>query len=338
MAGATSIARSARRKTLPATVLHLDPGNGLSLQHQLRQQLIEAIASGIFAPGGLLPSSRKLARDLGVARNTVVLAYQQLIDEGHIVARERSGLYVNETLVRGRLQFDKVGGPQQPVPAADWRRRFKAALDESETYRCPPDWQKYPYPFIEGRFDTSLFPIAEWREASRLALGVREVHHWATDAGDADDPMLIEEIRSKVLPRRGISAQPGEILITAGTQQALSLLSELLTDATTTVGIEEPGNPGVRELLDRRGARVEYVPVDEHGLTSDTALSRCHVVYVTPSHQRPPRSPCRLRGGGAFWKKRRAAISSSSKTISNAKPIISTTRRPRCAACPAANA
>jgi GntR family transcriptional regulator/MocR family aminotransferase len=280
------VARTARRES-SRVGLALDPAKGLSLQNQLRQQLVEAIGSGAFGAGGRLPSSRKLARELGVARNTVVLAYQQLIDEGHIVARERSGLYVNDTLVRGRLQFDKVASPQQQASTADWRRRFKTAFDEEEGYRCPPDWQKYPYPFVEGRFDTSLFPIAEWREANRLALGLREVHHWATDSGTADDPMLIEEIRTKVLPRRGIKAQPNEILVTAGSQQGLFLLTELFVDRSTTFGLEEPGNPQMRALLHRRGARIAYVAVDEMGAVIDGRIESCDIVYVTPSHQRP---------------------------------------------------
>lgn len=279
-------ARTARRKSAPGTILRLDPRNGLSLQNQLRQQVVEAIAAGIFPPGGLLPSSRALAQELGIARNTVVLAYQQLIAEGHIVSRQRSGLYVNEEFVRGR-QFDRVGGPPEPMPGADWRRRFKTRAEDTATWRCPPDWQKYPFPFIEGRFDPSLFPIAEWREASRLALSVREVHHWATDAGDADDAMLIEEIRTKVLPRRGIAAQPGEILVTAGTQQALRISSELLIDRGTMVAVEEPGNPLFTGLLHRRGAKVIHQPVDENGIVVDGALAKSQLVYVTPSHQRP---------------------------------------------------
>lgn len=282
-----SIVRNARRKPLASAALRLDPNKGLGLQHQLRQQLIEAITAGVFSPGGVLPSSRQLARDLGIARNTVVLAYQQLIDEGHIVARERSGLYVSDTLVRGRLQFDKVGGPQHPSATTDWRGRFKSALGDDGSYRCPPNWQKYPYPFVEGRFDTSLFPIAEWREASRLALGVREVHHWATDTGDADDPMLVEEIRSKVLPRRGINAQPNEILITAGSQQALFLITELLADRATTVGVEEPGNPQMRDIVRLHDAALKHLPIDENGLIVDGSVDGCDIVYVTPSHQRP---------------------------------------------------
>ena len=69
--------------------------------------------------------------------------------------------------------------------------------------------------------------MAEWREATRLALGMQEINEWSTGSGDADDPMLIEEIRTKILPRRGITAQADEILITVGSEHALYLADRI---------------------------------------------------------------------------------------------------------------
>jgi GntR family transcriptional regulator/MocR family aminotransferase len=143
------------------------------------------------------------------------------------------------------------------------------------------------YPFIDGLFDASLFPVAEWREASRQALSVRDIGQWSMDGGDADDPMLIEEIRTKVLPRRGIQARPDEILITVGAQQALSLVSRMLIDRTSVVAIENPGYPDMRRLAMDRGARLVHQPVDDEGLVVDRRLDDCDLVYVTPSHQFP---------------------------------------------------
>ena len=81
-----------------ASGMHIDADSPTGLQRQIRQQLVEGIFAGRIAPGRRLPSSRQLARQLGVARNTVLLAYQELIDEGHIIARPRSGLYLNAAL------------------------------------------------------------------------------------------------------------------------------------------------------------------------------------------------------------------------------------------------
>ena len=79
------------------TLIFLDADSQLSLQAQIRQKLVEAINSGMFPLGRRLPSSRKLAKQLGVARNTVVLAYEQLIEEGYLISRERSGIFVSAT-------------------------------------------------------------------------------------------------------------------------------------------------------------------------------------------------------------------------------------------------
>src|SRR5262249_1698919 len=106
-------------------------------------------------------------------------------------------------------------------------------------------------------------------------------------SGESDDRMLIEEIRTKILPRRGIAASPDEILVTVGAQHAISLLVELLTDGTTRYAVEEPGSPDTRELLIRRGVPIVPQPVDSEGMTVDGALDRCAIVHVTPSHQRP---------------------------------------------------
>jgi len=267
--------------------LQLDAARNLTLQNQVRQRLVDAILTGMFPSGRRLPSSRKLATQLGVARNTIVLAYQSLTSEGYVIARERSGLYVNEDVVKGRALFARVAGRAEAAPDIEWRRRFKSVRPGGESYRYPPDWQKYPFPFIEGRIDRSLFPVAEWREAARMALGAREVSQWSADAGDADDPMLIEEIRKKVLPRRGIDARPDEILITAGSQQALHILAELLIDRLTQVVVEEPGNVSFYELLLRRSARVVHQPVDQDGMIVDERIDGSDLVYITPSHQRP---------------------------------------------------
>jgi GntR family transcriptional regulator/MocR family aminotransferase len=275
------------RAIASSSLLGLDRGSGVGLQEQIRQKLIEAVLSGALAPGRRLPSSRVLGRQLGVASNTVVLACQQLVADGYLVARERSGLFVNDEIVKGRRLLERVGPPVPSSAATGFQHRFKSAATGAEHRRISPDWEKYPYPFLEGRFDRSLFPVAEWREANRLALRESVIHHWATDSGDADDPLLIEEIRTKVLPRRGIRAEPAEILITAGTEQALHLLSEMFADKDTTVALEEPGNPSMRQLLARRGARLHLQPVDDDGLAIDERLDACDLVYVTPSHQRP---------------------------------------------------
>ena len=193
-------------------LIYLDPDSGLSLQNQIRQKLVDSIMSGTFPPGQRLPSSRRLAEQLGVSRNTVVLAYEQLVEEGFLDSRERSGIYVSEDVLEGRVGFQRPPASQLESDEK-WERRIRGGVVGKPRFQWPADWQQHPYPFIDGQFDDSLYPTTQWREANRMAMGARIVREGSVTDGDADDPVLIEEIRTKMLPRRGINANPDEILI-----------------------------------------------------------------------------------------------------------------------------
>jgi len=272
---------------LKDAIIYLDTSSSMGLQNQIRQKLVDGILSGAFAPGMKLPSSRKLAQQLEVARNTVVAAYHQLIADGYLVSRHRSGIFVNEEILESRVGHSGEGSLAAQAESAAWARRVRSLPARWREAHDQPNWRYYPYPFLDGKFDPSLFPLAEWREANRLALSVADVNEWSTDQGDTDDPKLIEEIRTKILTRRGIQARADEILITMGTQNSLYLVSQMLADATTTFTVEEPGNYEIRSLLQMRGADVATQPVDAEGILVDDSLKDANVVYVTPSHQIP---------------------------------------------------
>lgn len=268
------------------TLIYLDPNSKLNLQDQIREKLVEGILNGSFPAGSKLPSSRKLAEQLGVARNTVVLAYEQLIEETYLESRQRSGIFVRQQILESRVGFQ--GTPaEKKLQNPLWRKRIRLNVSNEGQFHWPSNWQQYPYPFIDGHFDSSLYPSTQWREATRLALGTRIIDHGEGDEGHADHAALIEEIRTKMLPRRGITAKADEILITLGGQNALYLLSRLLFDNTTTVALEEPGNPKVRQLLQQPNAKIINCPVDEHGMVINTRLNDAQIIYVTPSHQIP---------------------------------------------------
>lgn len=271
---------------MTVALIYLDPESKLNLQSQIRQKLVEAILNGTFPAGTKLPSSRKLCEQLGVARNTVVLAYDQLIEEDYLESRQRSGLFVSERILEGRVGFQ--GKPVSKVVVDEkWKKRILLKPQPETDFHWPSDWQQYPFPFIDGHFDASLYPAGQWREASRLALGARIVDETEGEEGYTDHAALIEEIRTKMLPRRGIIAQSDEILITLGGQNALYLLTRLLTNQDTTVAMEEPGSPQMRQLLRHANARIVSCPVDEHGMVINTRLDEAQIVYVTPSHQIP---------------------------------------------------
>lgn len=268
---------------MPEALLYLDPDSKLNLQAQIRQKLVEAIHLEVFKPGTRLPSSRRLAEQLGVARNTVVLACQQLVAEGLLTGRARSGLYVAQ---RVAWPVYGAGSPgERGAITGRWQQWLKARANPDTARTAPADARDYPFCFLNGQFDTSLFPVREWREASRYALGSGDIAAWSAGGGGLDDPMLVEELRSKILPRRGINARAEEILVTVGAQQALYLAAELLVDSSVSVAIEEPGYPEMRHLMNRRGAPVVHQPIDNEGMLIDNTLDGCRIVYVTPSHQ-----------------------------------------------------
>lgn len=145
---------------------------GMSLQSQIRQMLVSAILDERLMRGAAVPSSRELAEGLGVARNTVVLAYQQLVDEGYLIARERRGYFVNGDILAPRVGSQVTPARDVPALAAgtiaprdpatpDWEGRYVVRPSGQRNIVKPIDWQKYQYPFIYGQFDPTMFPTAD---------------------------------------------------------------------------------------------------------------------------------------------------------------------------------
>jgi len=260
---------------------------GRSLQVQIRQMIVAAIEQGRLPAGARMPSSRELATILSVARNTVVLAYQQLVDEGFLESRERSGYFVGAAFQPQARTPGNLSRGDSHAGSPAWDGRFTMTPSTRRNIVKPKEWLRYQYPFLYGQFDPSLFPTNDWRECARGALSVLEIHNWARDLVDGDDPELIDQLRLHVLPRRGIWASPDEIIVTIGAQQALYLLAQLLLGKNTTIGVEDPGYPDARNIFSTMSDRVIGLPVDEDGLQMSSALNGCDYVYLTPGHQCP---------------------------------------------------
>lgn len=256
-----------------------------SIHNQVREHIVAAILSGTLLPGQKMPSTRELATSLRVSRNTIVQVYERLAADGYLSVRDRAGYFVNEAKA-GWVSSEKKKQQAAPQQTA-WTRKLKFYPSRQPYIRTPLNSHSYPYPFIYGQTDPSLFPISEWRECSRLALARSEVLEWTGDAIYQDDPTLIEQICSKLLPRRGIIATPDQVLITMGAQNALYLAAALLASPTTTVGLEDPGYSDIRNAFIREQARIVPIGVDAEGLVIDHRLGDCDLIYVTPSHQYP---------------------------------------------------
>jgi GntR family transcriptional regulator/MocR family aminotransferase len=272
----------------------------VGLQAQIREMLVAAILDGHIPVGVALPSTRVLAAQLGVARNTVALAYELLVNEGYLLTKSRSGHFVNPEIVAGRAGLpSSPRGNVAPEPAR-WSHRYRGAVSSQRNIVKPRDWQRYPYPFIYGQIDPAQLPMPGWRECSLQATSASEVRGWAADLIDGDDALLIEQIQTRLLVRRGVFVSPDEILVTVGAQHALFMLGTLLVDSGTTVGIENPGYPDARNIFAARTANVVPLPLDGAGLALTPALDRCDYVYLTPSHQCPTNVTMPLARGEAL--------------------------------------
>lgn len=267
---------------------------GLSLQEQVRQMLVASILDGLLMPQGLLPSTRKLAQSLGVSRNTIIIVYQRLSDEGYLVARPRGGYYVAAGVqeAAGDISVHPSGNGRcawaaGPDISPDWAVRFLHPPSRQRHIEKRSDWHKYPYPFLYGQFDAGSFPMVEWRQCCLRTLNALAVSEWGRDMLQEDDAGLIHQIRTRLLLQRGIQVDEASILVTVGSQHALYLLADLLVDQKTRVGIEDPGYPDARNIFLRRRAWLSGIPVDQEGMRPEAALAACDYLYVTPSRQSP---------------------------------------------------
>ena len=260
--------------------------HGAFLQLQIRQLICTAIEEGRLSLGVRMPSSRELATLLEVSRNTVVIAYEQLVDQNFLVSRERSGYFVAGLPKHLGSNIESRATPNEN-DTKKWTARFAVRPSANRNIVKPLNWQDYPYPFIFGQFDPSLFPTNDWRESARAALSVPEINNWARDTIDEDDPALIEQLRLQVLPRRGVRARPDEIMMTIGAQHALYLIARLFIKPDTRVGMEDPGYPDARNIFGMLTDNIVPLKVDDDGLMPNADFESCDLAYVTAGHQCP---------------------------------------------------
>jgi GntR family transcriptional regulator/MocR family aminotransferase len=256
--------------------------SALSLRDQVCELVSGAIASRAVSSDVALPSCRQLGDHLGVSRNTVFAAYSRLIDIGLIVARDRSGYFVNPEVfaqpAMATARADETASAPSPI-------RF--APPDLVPLDNPLDWRRYPYPFIYNQIDPALFPMDGWRECMRLAMGRKHMPQWTGDWVESDSPHLIEQLRQRLLGARGIIAAPDEILVTMGAQNALSILAMTFAEFNQPIAVENPGYFGAFNAFRLAGARLIGVPVDREGIVASAIPQGVKLVFTTPSHQFP---------------------------------------------------
>lgn len=266
---------------IPVEAFYLTPGATGSLQQQIRTMVTQGILSARFRPGQKMPSSRGLAGHLGISRITVTLAYADLVSSDYLTAAGRSGYFVSDTAPRAP-EFPEAAPRAEAV---DFRALTGGRFSQMPRVARPDDWDRYPYPFIYGQADPTLFDHQNWRQCALRALGKRDFAPLTSDYYERDDPLLVQELLRTILPRRGIAAREDEVLLTLGAQNALWIAATALIGPGRRAVVENPGYPAWRAVVAATGAKAVPVAVDAQGLP--VGAFEADVVFVTPSHQCP---------------------------------------------------
>ena len=265
-----------------------DPASNVPLYQQLYVHLRRAILCGELKGGTKLPSTRALAEDFKLSRNTVLTAYRQLTAEGYLEGIEGSGSFVVHTLPDDLLTPpEDVISAEAPSLAAHQPQLSEHArlqLDAAMSYVG-----HLPRPFSSDAPALDMFPYDIW---SRLI--VRQARHMRGDTFKYQESAgyrpLREAIAAHVAITRQIHCQPEQVIIVSGSQGALDLCTRMLLNAGDLVWLEDPGYTGARGAFLGVGARIIPVPVDEQGLVVKAGIARAskaRAAYITPSHQFP---------------------------------------------------
>ncbi len=262
----------------------LDNTRRETLTEQLVEQIHEAIRKGRIAHGARLPSSRNLADQLGISRNTVVRAYENLILEGHVEARPASGVFVAEEppplAVSASTASVAPNRPSATQPAAPVDLELKRFVGAKE--------RRMMVDFSLDQTSAAMFPLKMWRRLTQdhLSQGA------ASSLSIGSDPAGLSELRTAIAhyqsAARGFMVDPAQIIITSGRIESFNLIARMFVAYDARVVMEDPGYLGAYLSFKSAGAKIVDCAVDESGLIVDHLPERpCTLLYVTPSHQYP---------------------------------------------------
>lgn len=292
---------------MPSTPIVLNKAAGEPLYRQIEGQLREAILDRRLRPGATLPSVRRLALELGVARITVVAAYDQLAAEGYVEGRAGVGTIVSAELPeqwmrvraasirhRRRLRHPEIRLPEITPHA------FSSPFFEGPN---PFSREKVAFDFTTGSTSLDLFPLDVWERMLRVSW--RQLSAGSSSAATdyrqpAGDPVLREALAQYLGMARGVRADAGDIVVTAGAQGAMGAAVRLWLDPSRRFVVEDPGGPHLWRTFQVSGAEMVGVPVDGSGLQVDSLPDSAATALVTPSWQYP--------AGGTLPLSRRMAL------------------------------
>ncbi len=264
----------------------------LPQQRRLYEAAKEGIHRQLLAAGGKLPSSRDLARDLGIARNTVIAAFEQLAAEGYVTSTLGSGTFVadlqaHSASMRGVGSAPHKANATRPAqraapPASALSRRGQ----ELTAFAAGPRYEIQP--FAPGDADFSSFPFKLWQRLQNRVW--REARADLLDYGQSGGYLPLRQAITEYLRiSRSVKVQVEQVMITSGTQQSLDLCAQLLADVGDTAWVEDPCYWGARRVFQARELKLHPITVDGDGMALEPAdlATTPRLIYVTPSHQYP---------------------------------------------------
>ena len=266
--------------------IQIDPSKSLSLQTQLFEALCKLILNSSLAPGARLPATRELSSQLKISRNTVNIVYERLLSEGYIETKPGSGSLVSSNLPSSVLASrNKTVSSDTPSYEHTERNKVNFAAEKPTLFYEGDD--KLEIDFRVGRPDQSVFPIKTWR-----SLAVKNLHEAQKTLTNYNDPLGLPKLRNALIKHlrasRGIRVEAKQVIIVAGVQEALNLISRIFISPKTPVVIESPTYQGAAFTFQSYGATLIPIKTDENGLDIGLLPKRkIKLAYVTPSHQFP---------------------------------------------------
>jgi len=275
---------------MPDLDITLDTRARHTLSRQLYEELRRLIVTGKIAPSQPLPATRALSAELGIARATVVAAFNRLKQEGYVEGLDGSGTYVSNNLPEQ---------PAKPIAEKETPLQIQVKRARLSTYAK----HVLNFPGIEYSWTEPEISFHGWRGALSVAP-VRQLSQAFARAAKKFDPALLdyaheplgykplrEAIARWLRKTRGIKCSEDQVIVLCGWRQAISLMARIHLDRGDLVAIENPSYPGLRESFELEGATVFSVPVDESGFLVDEVIEsvdeQFRLVYLSPSHQNP---------------------------------------------------
>lgn len=267
----------------------LDPKSATPLFIQLSNSLKERIITGSLLPGAQLPPSRELADSLGVARGTVVKAYDDLIAQGYLESLTGSSTFVSRRgMIERNAQKEIERLRKAPAPSVEKglssEARHLMSMSLSEGIAGNQEELNFGAP------PSGMLPLAQWKEAVVKQCRLHQPHHFHCAPETLGHYRLRVEVASYLTRSKGLNCQPEQVIVFPGSQQALSYVARILIDSGDTVVVENPGYGLARDHFKERGANVVAVDIDRDGIRvseMEALAERVKLAYVTPSFHDP---------------------------------------------------